>query len=148
MNILMVCLGNICRSPMAQGVMEDLVRQHKLDWKIDSAGTNGLHDGEQPDPRAIKEMLKHGIDISNQRSRKISPDDFMKNDMICIMDSMNFITVRKMAPPYAQEKVFFLMDFSSFEPGMSVPDPYYDNSFPHSYELIYQACNGIINKFK
>ena len=82
----MVCLGNICRSPMAQAIMESLVREKGLDWIIDSAGTNGLHDGESPDVRAIEEIKRRGLKIGQQRSRKIQKSDGEKFDLFLTMD--------------------------------------------------------------
>ncbi|MBK9378826.1 MAG: low molecular weight phosphotyrosine protein phosphatase [Saprospiraceae bacterium] len=108
MKVLMVCLGNICRSPMAQGVLEQKLFERGLSWKVDSAGTNGYHDGESPDPRAIKCAATHGIDISNQISRKITPDDFLDADLICVMDDMNYHTVTKLAPHIPVIKFIYL----------------------------------------
>ena len=147
MKVLMVCLGNICRSPMAQGVLEQKLNERGLSWKVDSAGTNGYHNGESPDPRAIKCAATHGIDISNQISRKITPDDFLDADLICVMDDMNYHTVTKLAPPYCRDKVYLLMDFVPDPPFSFVPDPYYDNSFERSYELINLACEALLTKY-
>ncbi len=91
----MVCLGNICRSPLAHGVMEQLIHEYKLDWTVDSCGTNGYHDGESPDPRAIRVALNHGIDISHQISRRVTIDDFIQYDIILIMDQMNYARLLK-----------------------------------------------------
>src|SRR5690606_38658263 len=86
MKILMVCLGNICRSPMAEGIMRHLVEEKGLDWEIDSAGTGGWHIGEAPDPRAIATAKKHGIDISRLQARKFTYRDFGNFDHIFAMD--------------------------------------------------------------
>lgn len=90
MKILMVCLGNICRSPIAHGIMEAKVKSKGLDWQVDSVGTSGWHDGEQPDRRAISTAKKHGIDISHQRSRRITRQDIQAFDVILTMDMQNY----------------------------------------------------------
>ncbi|MEY3421046.1 MAG: hypothetical protein RIR48_1335, partial [Bacteroidota bacterium] len=86
MKILMVCLGNICRSPIAQGILEKKISEKNLDWYVDSAGTSGWHDGEPPDARAISAAHRQGTDISTQVSRKITPHDIRHFDLILAMD--------------------------------------------------------------
>lgn len=142
----MVCLGNICRSPMAQGVMEKIITDKKLHWTVDSCGTNGLHDGESPDRRAIREAWTRGIDISQQRSRRISSDDFIQSDIIFVMDDMNYFTVSKMAPPYQKEKIFLLSNFAYPKEAVIVLDPYYDNRFTECMDIIITSCNAIADK--
>jgi protein-tyrosine phosphatase len=147
MKILMVCLGNICRSPLAHGVMEQLIHEYKLDWTVDSCGTNGYHDGESPDPRAIRVALNHGIDISHQISRRVTIDDFIQYDIILIMDQMNYATLTKMAPPYQKEKIQFLTEFAFPGKNLPVPDPYYDNKFEEAFDLIEKSCLAFVQKF-
>ncbi|MDO8993087.1 MAG: low molecular weight protein-tyrosine-phosphatase, partial [Daejeonella sp.] len=89
MKILMVCLGNICRSPLAHGILEHLVRQKGLNWEIDSAGTGGWHVGQQPDSRSIAIAKKYGLDISGQSCRKFDTSDFERFDQILVMDYNN-----------------------------------------------------------
>ena len=93
MKILMVCLGNICRSPLAHGIMEQLVREEELDWDIDSAGTSNMHVGSAPDKRSIAVAKKYGIDISEQRGRQFSQNDFAHYDYIYAMDKDNLETL-------------------------------------------------------
>src|SRR5580700_1857216 len=97
MKILLVCLGNICRSPMAHGLLQYKVEAHKLNWQIDSAGTSGYHEGQLPDGRAIACMKKHGIDITYQQSRPILIDDLDEFDLIYVMDKANLADVMEMA---------------------------------------------------
>lgn len=111
----MVCLGNICRSPLAHGILEKLIIENQLSWTVDSCGTNGLHDGESPDPRSIREAKLHDLDISKQISRRITNDDFIHFDLILVMDQMNYFTVNKLAPPYQKEKFNFLPNLHSQE---------------------------------
>ena len=93
----MVCLGNICRSPLAHGIMEYMIQSNNLDWKVDSAGTSGWHNGELPDRRSIDVAKLHGIDITNQNSRKFIQADFDDFDLIMAMDSSNYTDILKLA---------------------------------------------------
>lgn len=148
MKILMVCLGNICRSPMAHGFMEGLIAKYQLDWTVDSAGTNGFHDGEHPDPRAILEMKKHGLDISKQVSRKIQAQDLESFDLILTMDRQNLNYVKKLGGDRdISEKVHLLLKYANVQNAEEVPDPYYDNRFQESGKLIQLACEQIVQKY-
>jgi protein-tyrosine phosphatase len=140
MKILMVCLGNICRSPLAEGIMQHLVDEQGLDWKIDSAGTGGWHVGEGPDRRAVRTAHKHGIDISRQICRQFSSSDFTDFDHIYVMDKFNRSDVLAMAPnEQAADKVKLLLG------NKEVPDPYYDEDmFEPVFELIERGCKDII----
>ena len=143
MKILMVCLGNICRSPLAHGVLEHLAKERGLNWEIDSAGTGDWHVGQQPDRRSIAVAKKYGIDISGQSCRQISGDDFLYYDRILVMDHNNLKEVLELAPdPSHKNKVsLFLKDDI-------VPDPYYDdNQFESVYKMIDARCREIINEF-
>ncbi len=143
----MVCLGNICRSPMAQGMMEHLIAERGLDWKVDSAGTNGYHNGEAPDPMAIAEAKANRMDISKQISRKITLQDLDRFDLILAMDEDNYSYLKSMARNSVQlSKIHLLMSFASPAPVLSVPDPYYDGRFAHALQLIREACEGLLKK--
>lgn len=149
MKILMVCLGNICRSPMAQGIMEKCIVDHQLDWSVDSAGTNGFHNGEHPDPRAIKESRIHNIDISKQVSRQIQFQDFENFDLILAMDLNNYNDLKSLCSNSKQiSKIYLLMDFVFPGQNQIVPDPYYDNRFDLVFKLIYKACDSLILTYK
>jgi protein-tyrosine phosphatase len=140
MRILMVCLGNICRSPLAEGIMQHLVKQNGLDWQIDSAGTGDWHVGEGPDRRSILTARNHGIDISKQVCRQFRRHDFNAFDLILVMDNYNRSDVLAMAPDeQAAAKVKLLLG------DKEVPDPYFDETqFEAIFKLIEQGCKDII----
>nr|WP_294898601.1 low molecular weight protein-tyrosine-phosphatase [uncultured Pedobacter sp.] len=140
MKILMVCLGNICRSPLAEGIMQHLVKEKGLDWQIDSAGTGGYHIGSKPDSRSIKVAKNHGIDITAQAARKFSANDFDNFDCIVVMDKQNYKDVVSLAQTAEQkEKVRLLINNDA------VPDPYYDDSlFEPVFQLINTNCAKLL----
>ena len=145
MKILMVCLGNICRSPLAHGIMQDRIGMYHLPWEVDSAGTGGWHAGEAPDFRSVLEAKKHGLDISKQRARKITPGDFELFDLILTMDAQNYNDVMALTKNETQRsKVKMIMNY--LEPGknMPVPDPYYDGRFALVYEMLEQAVDQMV----
>jgi protein-tyrosine phosphatase len=142
MKILMVCLGNICRSPLAEGIMQHFADEEGLDWQIDSAGTGNWHVGEGPDRRSVRTARNHGIDISKQICRQFRRSDFSEFDLILVMDKNNQSEVLTMAPDeQTATKVRLLLG------DKEVPDPYYDDSkFEPVFELIEQGCRDIIKK--
>jgi protein-tyrosine phosphatase len=143
LKILMVCLGNICRSPLAEGIMRSKLT---ADYYIDSAGTGGWHAGEAPDKRSIQTARNHGIDISKQSARKFSITDFDTFDVIFVMDQSNYKDVLHLAPnETARSKVQLLLDNSK-----EVPDPYYGTleDFEQVYHLLNQSCEAIARKLK
>lgn len=140
----MVCLGNICRSPLAEGLMKHAVKEAGLDWEIDSAGTGNWHVGESPDRRSVRVAKTHGIDISKQLCRQFKTTDFDAFDLILVMDKHNLANVRGMATN-EQEKAkvkLFLGD-------KDVPDPYTDDAqFEPVFELIEGGCKDVIRKYR
>lgn len=143
MKILMVCLGNICRSPIAHGVLEHLAREKGLNWVIDSAGTGNWHIGEQPDKRSIAIAKKFGVDLSNQRGRQFDVSDFEKYDHILVMDYNNLNDVRTLASSEEEQK-----KVSLFLKDGIVPDPYYDDDqFEPVYLMVEKRCKQIIEEF-
>lgn len=145
--VLMVCLGNICRSPLAEGILQNKVDPDKV--FVDSAGTGGYHIGSKPDSRSIAVGLKYNIDISHQRCRKFSVDDFDEFDVIYVMDLSNYGNVIALARnEHQKNKVRLLMDeVDSMQ--KEVPDPYYDdNGFEHVFHLIDKACTVIAKKIE
>ncbi len=145
--VLMVCLGNICRSPLAQGILESKVNPDLV--YVDSAGTAGYHEGNPPDSRSIKVGLKNGIDISHQTSRKFNVDDFEKFDIIYAMDASNFQNIRRLARSKEDEqKVRMILNEVDNQANNSVPDPYYGGvrGFDKVYEMLDKACEIISNK--
>ncbi len=151
MKILMVCLGNICRSPLAEGIMQRKIEENGLPWKVDSAGTSSWHIGEPPDRRSIEVARKHGIDIAAQRGRQIRQEDLSEFDFIYAMDTSNFRDILKLAnSPEQEAKVKLILNETSPNEDNSVPDPYWDDDgFENVYQLLQGACQKIIeNNFK
>lgn len=147
MKILMVCLGNICRSPLAEGVMQHLIDEHKLNWQVDSAGTSGWHNGELPDRRSIEVADNHGIDITTQRSRKINRSDLNEFDLIIAMDASNYNNIISMTQNEDEKKkVKMLLNYSFPGENRQVPDPYYEGGFEKVYQMVYSACESILQE--
>jgi protein-tyrosine phosphatase len=148
MKVLMVCLGNICRSPLAEGILRSKVHERGLDWTIDSAGTGSWHAGEAPDPRSQEVARKHGLDISDQRARTFKPYDFEVFDRIYVMDSSNYQDVIKYAQN-AEEAAKVKLILNEAYPGenRAVPDPYWDDDgFEQVYQMLDKACSVITAK--
>ncbi len=143
----MVCLGNICRSPLAEGILKEKVKERGLDWQVDSAGTGSWHVGELPDPRSMETALSNGIDISDQRARQFKKEDLDLFDLIYVMDSSNYRDVVNMANDLQKSKVELIMNVSN--PGMNqaVPDPYYNDGFGRVYEMLDLACEKVLEKY-
>ena len=150
MKVLMVCLGNICRSPMAEGIMRHKTAKFGSLWQIDSAGTMGWHKGNPPDKRAIDTARKNGVDISSQRSRQFQTTDFDYFDAIFVMDASNLQAVLAMADtPEQRQKVSLLLEKGRVEyPNFEVPDPYYDGRFQEVFDLIDKACETIVHDIR
>jgi protein-tyrosine phosphatase len=151
MKILMVCLGNICRSPLAEGILQHKAQQAGLLWTIDSAGTNGYHVGEAPHRLSQKVALLHGIDISHQRARRFVAADFHRFDKIYAMAEDVVEEMRSLArKDFDPAKVNLLMN--ELYPGrnMDVPDPWYgtEPGYHEVYAMVDQACDKIIEKYK
>ncbi|HEY8919864.1 MAG TPA: low molecular weight protein-tyrosine-phosphatase [Chitinophaga sp.] len=145
MKILMVCLGNICRSPLAEGVLRDLAQKKGLNWEIDSAGTGSWHIGDPPDHRSVKVARQHGVDISGLRGRQFGVADFQQFDRIYVMDLDNYRDVLRKARSEADQAKVQLLLANQQE----VPDPWYDDKlFEPVYQMIYKACERIINNGK
>ncbi len=150
MKILMVCFGNICRSPLAEGILQHKARKAGLKWRVDSAGTNGYHIGEPPHPLSQKVALQHGIDISQQHARKFVAADFDQFDKIYamaddVLDEMKCIARNK----YDEGKVDLLMNELYPGENKDVPDPWYgpEPGYHEVYNMIDAACDKIIEKY-
>ncbi len=143
----MVCLGNICRSPLAEGIMKQKIREAAFNWEVDSAGTGYWHAGELPDRRSIATALQHGIDITDQRARQFQQADFERFDKIFVMDTQNLRDVLRLAQTEAHRaKVELMLD--QIYPGQerSVPDPYYDdNGFEAVFQMLDRACEAFVS---
>ncbi len=151
MKILMVCLGNICRSPLAEGILQEKVQKAGLDWQIESAGTNGYHTGEPPHRLSIKVAKENGIDISQQRSRKFTAADFEEFDLLYamandVLTDMNEICENELYT----KKVKLFLDESFPGEQKEVPDPWYgeEEGYHEVFEIINNNCNNIIKKYK
>ncbi len=147
--ILMVCLGNICRSPLAEGILKSKLLSES--FVVDSAGTAGYHVGELPDERSIEVARKYGIDITNQRSRKFTKADFDKFDMIFAMDQNNYADIVALSENEEQhEKVKMILNELYPDGNRSVPDPYYggDQGFENVYKMLDEACEIIASKLE
>lgn len=140
----MVCLGNICRSPLAEGILKHKVRQRGLAWTVDSAGTGHWHAGELPDPRSIAVARRHGIDITDQRARQFRPDDLERFDRIFVMDTQNHRDVLRLAQTDEHRaKVQLVLDLTHPGHERSVPDPYYDDG---GFEEVFQMLDAAFEK--
>ena len=146
--ILFVCMGNICRSPTAQGVFEKKLAEHGLTGKYlaDSAGTHSYHVGSPPDQRAAEAAARRGIDISHQRARQVSPADFDVFDLLVAMDNSNYRDLLALCDETAIDKVHRMMDFARNKLFDEVPDPYYggEHGFDRVLDLLEDACEGLI----
>lgn len=146
MKILMVCLGNICRSPLAEGLLKKKVERAGLDWQVDSAGTSAYHEGNAPDPRSIAVAKNHHLDISQQQSRPLTPSDLEEFDVIYVMDSENYNNVMDLCSNDEQAaKVKLIMNAVQPERNIAVPDPYWsDDGFEQVYQMLDAATDGIM----
>ncbi|WP_269685318.1 low molecular weight protein-tyrosine-phosphatase [Flavobacterium lacustre] len=138
--ILMVCLGNICRSPLAEGILASKLPKDK--FRVDSAGTGSWHIGHTPDERSIATAKKNGLDISNQRGRQFSSSDFDTFDYIFVMDSSNYETVISLAKSQEhKDKVRMILDELFPNENVDVPDPYF--GLPNGFNMVYQMLNEV-----
>ena len=147
----MVCLGNICRSPMAEGILRDKLEKAGIDAIVHSAGTSNWHKGENPDKRAIAKTKSYGIDISKQRAQQFTANHFDEYDYIFVMDEENHSNVMQLIKNAEhKKKVDFLLNKLYPKSNMNVPDPYFggEEGFEHVYQLIDQACEKIVEELK
>ena len=146
----MVCLGNICRSPLAEGVLKEMAKTAGLDWEIDSAGTNGYHIGEAPHKLSQKVARLHGIDIARQRARLFLAEDFSRFDFIYAMASDIIGEMRRIAgSKFNSEKVGLLMNAVYPGKNLDIPDPWSgpESGYRHVYTMIAQACEALVREF-
>ncbi|NNM62347.1 MAG: low molecular weight phosphotyrosine protein phosphatase [Steroidobacteraceae bacterium] len=148
MRVLCVCLGNICRSPTAEGVLRDLAAREApgLRIEVDSAGTAGYHIGAAPDPRSRRAALARGIDIGALRARQVVPEDFRRFDFLLAMDAANLRDLRAVAPAGASAQLRLLMDYAPQSGRLEVPDPYYgdERDFELVLDLVQTAARGFL----
>ena len=144
--ILMVCLGNICRSPLAEGIMLKLIRENNINMRVDSAGTSDYHIDETPDKRTIINAAQHNIDLNPLRARQFKVSDFEKFDKIYVMDKSNLANVLALTSNDAHKiKVDLLLNTSHPNQDLEVPDPYFggEQGFEDVFNLVYKACQHI-----
>ena len=149
MKILMVCLGNICRSPLAEGILANKIKH--LNVKVDSAGTAAYHIGELPDTRSIEIAKKYNIDLTPQRARQFSRADFDEFDVIYAMDTNNYAHLISLAETKEErDKVRMILNEINPFACESVPDPYYggENGFQNVYDMLDKACGKIVQNIE
>lgn len=147
MKILMVCLGNVCRSPLAEGILRDKVKRAGLDWEVDSAGTNGYQPGCPPHHFSQKVAKFYGIDIGEQKCRHFTKNDIDKFDTIYVMDEENYYDVQRICgEKWDPKKVDFLLNEIYPMQNRMVPDPWFggEDGFHKVYEMIDEACEAIV----
>lgn len=147
----MVCLGNICRSPLAEGILKHKAQENNLRFEVDSAGTAAYHVGNLPDERSIEVARKYGIDLTNQRARQFRLQDFEEFDVIYAMDSENYNNILKLASSTSDEsKVKLILNEIEPNSNSSVPDPYYggEEGFENVYQMLNLACEEIVGDLK
>jgi len=150
--VLFVCLGNICRSPTAEGVFRKLVQEQNLarQIEIDSAGTHAYHVGEPPDERAQAAALRRGIDISGLRGRKAIAADMRTFDYVLAMDNENFENLRAICPTGLESKIRLFLEFAANRPEQEVPDPYFGGAggFDRVLDMIEEAALGLLEDIR
>lgn len=153
--VLMVCMGNICRSPMAEGMLRQRAteRGFAVPVEIDSAGTHSYHEGASPDPRAQAAALRRGIDVSRVRARRVVPGDFERFDLLLAMDDDNYAVLLEQAGDLHQHKVRLLLEFAASGSAgnalrRNVPDPYYGGTlgFERVLDLVEEAMAGLLDE--
>lgn len=148
MRVLFVCLGNICRSPTAEGVLRTLAAREapELALEVDSAGTAAYHVGQPPDPRTRAAAARRGYDLSALRARSIESADFERFDLILAMDRENLTALRRRAPAHVHERLRLFLEFCADEAPEEVPDPYYGgpNGFEEVLDLVESATRGLL----
>ena len=150
--ILFVCMGNICRSPTAEGVFRKVLaeRAPELDVQIDSAGTHGYHTGAPPDPRACRAAQRRGVDLKPLRARQVTAHDFEHFELVIAMDEQNRQFLVEACPPEYQSRIRLLLEFAPHLERREVPDPYYGGStgFEHVLDLVEEAATGLLEHLR
>ena len=151
-SVLVVCTGNICRSPTGEGVLRHLAEKRGLGEKVRvaSAGTHDYHVGECPDPRTVKHAKRRGYDLSAQRAQQLSPDHFREFDYILAMDETHVRQLKRLSPPEHTAKVRLFMEFAGQGAPREVPDPYYGGAqgFERVLDLVEQASRGLLDHLR
>lgn len=145
-SVLFVCLGNICRSPLAEAAFTRAAQEANLDVDIASAGTADYHVGEPPDPRAIAEARKHDIDLSTYRGRLLKPQDFREFDYILALDRENLVNIHRLDPGDGKARTALLLDLVPGQEGREVADPYYgdDDGFAETWNQVEAGAHALV----
>jgi len=149
--VLLVCMGNICRSPSAAGVLRARLAAHPgLSVEVDSAGTHGYHVGDPPDPRAIDHAARRGVDIAGLRARQVVPADFERFDLVLAMDRANLARLQALCPKAESHKLGLMLDHAPRASLREVPDPYYGDAagFEQVLDLLELAADGLIARLE
>ena len=148
-SVVFVCMGNICRSPTAEGVFRHVVNKRNLQnvIKVDSAGTHAYHIGESPDSRSHATAKSRGVDLSAQRARKVEENDFERFDYVIAMDCSNYENLKVLATSEQQERLHLFMDFTTAWNNTEVPDPYYGDGdgFTNVFDMVQSASEGLLD---
>lgn len=146
--ILFVCMGNICRSPTAEGVLRYQTKKRGIQdlFEIDSAGTHAYHIGQAPDSRSQIAAKKQGIDLSQQKARQVNESDFYYYDYIFAMDRSNLADLQSICPSEAKHKLSLILDNAPNSQGESVPDPYFDGGFDNIVDIVNNAIQHFLKK--
>ena len=145
MKILMICLGNICRSPIAEGVMQKLIDEKGLDWYVQSAGTSGFHSGSKPHDESISISAENNINITHQRSHQLNKIQLDTYDLLIVMDQQNYNnTLNLCSTDEQRKKVKMLLNYSFPGENRAVPDPYYEGGFENVFRMIEAACKELV----
>jgi len=142
--VLFVCTGNICRSPMAEGLLRELARRRGVAVEVDSAGTGDWHVGEPPHPGAVQALRRRGIRL-DRRARSVRPEDFHRFDLVVALDRSHLKALRQMAPPGRAERIRLLSEFGPPGTPVDVPDPYYDGQHEATCRMIERCCEGLLD---
>lgn len=144
--IAFICLGNICRSPLAEGLVRARAEEIGLELHLDSAGTGAWHIGQAPDPRAVAVAVRHGIDISGLRARQVQPGDFQRFDLLLCADRRNLEMLTRLRSDQGQARIALLLDWAGLEEGGEVPDPYLgdDSQFEAVFDLLSRAADAVV----
>ena len=148
--ILFFCMGNICRSPTAEGVMRAKLAAAGLDVEVDSAGTHGYHVGAPPDERSQQHAARRGYDLSALRARQLVAQDFSRFDLVLAMDADNLAHAERLCPPAQRHRLKLLLDFAPQAGKRQVPDPYYGGAagFEEVLDLVEAACDALVETLK
>lgn len=149
-SLLFVCMGNICRSPTAHGVMRHVLQSRQDGWPIhlDSAGTHGYHLGNPPDRRSVAAAARRGVDLSDLRARRVEVQDFSRFDLVLAMDRENLAELQRLRPPQATAELRLFLEFAPELGLQEVPDPYYGGptGFEYVLDLVERATDGLLDE--